>query len=261
MKILLTIILALFTCLASAQVNPNNMFESYDDDLEVGGDIFSNFNEDLEASQVLEDERFYRYGRFFSVNIGLGLTRFTGNRGSAYEYNSDPTFSFSVSYFFNFLTAFSLGIDYSKHSMFIDTVTAGQKQDPYGAIETSFLRPFFSFKFYMDTADYGNAITYSNPHLIMRLEYWYQTNKFIDRPDLGKESGGGIGTGLGGGLEFPIRLKEAYLGVEFLWHWVNFFDKFTQNYRAINTSDTSKPTFEDLTGSSWTIMMSYNITW
>ena len=41
-----------------------------DSDLNVGGDIFSDFNEDLEASQVMEDERFYRYSRFFAVNLG-----------------------------------------------------------------------------------------------------------------------------------------------------------------------------------------------
>ena len=41
-----------------------------DDDLNVGGDIFTDFNEDLEASQVLEDERYYRHGRFFCLPNG-----------------------------------------------------------------------------------------------------------------------------------------------------------------------------------------------
>ena len=54
-----------------------------EDDFNVGGDIFSDFNEDLESSQVMEDERFYRYSRFFSLNLGLGVTSFTGNRGLA----------------------------------------------------------------------------------------------------------------------------------------------------------------------------------
>jgi len=54
-----------------AQDTPEEMM---DDDLTIDGDIFNDFNEDLEATQVLEDERFYRYGRFFQAMIGLGTT-------------------------------------------------------------------------------------------------------------------------------------------------------------------------------------------
>jgi hypothetical protein len=251
--------------LSWSQINPGTMYDDVEDDLSLGGDIFNNFSEDLEASQVLEDERFYRYGRFFSVNIGAGVTRFTGNRGRAYQENQDPSFSLSVTYFFDFLNAFTLGIDYSKHTMFIDTYVNAYKTDILGAVDVAMLRPFFGLKFYMDTAQHGNAITYSNPHLLVRLEYWYQTNKFPERKDVQRQSGGGIGTAIGAGLEFPIELKKSYLGVEFLWHWVNFFDKYTQDYRAVtsgtNQSDPNIATFEDLTGNSWTLMFSYNITW
>ena len=57
-------------------------------------------------------------------------------------------------------------------------------------------------------------MTYSNPYFVTRAEYWQTTNKFIDRTDLPKDSGGGLGLGIGGGLEFPIRLKENYLNVD-----------------------------------------------
>ena len=89
--------------LLSFQAFAQNPLQGFDDqdDLNVGGDIFSDFNEDLEASQVMEDERFYRYGRFFGVNLGLGLTTFTGNRGAAYRDNH-PSFAFSYQYFLNF---------------------------------------------------------------------------------------------------------------------------------------------------------------
>ena len=45
-----------------------------DDDLNIGGDIFNDFNEDLESTQIMEDERFYRYGRFFSFQVGIEPT-------------------------------------------------------------------------------------------------------------------------------------------------------------------------------------------
>lgn len=44
---------------------PGSLENIEDDDLNIGGDIFNDFNESLDEAQVVEDERFYRYGRFF----------------------------------------------------------------------------------------------------------------------------------------------------------------------------------------------------
>ena len=242
---------------APAQEAPDELME---DDLTIDGDIFNDFNEDLEATQVLEDERFYRYGRFFQANIGLGLTTFTGNRGAAYTDNH-PTFHLSVAFFLSFQAALTLGLEYSKHTMFIDTKVNQYRDEIIGAVETSFLRPFVGFRYYMDTTDLGTAITYSNPHLIGRLEYWYQTNKFTERRTLPDQEGGGIGLGVGGGLEFPIEIKKSYISVEALFHTVNFFDKFTQDYRQIPNDADSKYGYDDLTGNALTLVMTYNFTW
>ena len=46
---------------------------------------------------MTEDERFYRYGRFFSFALGLGLTSYDGNRGSAYI-NQPPSFALQLNY-------------------------------------------------------------------------------------------------------------------------------------------------------------------
>jgi hypothetical protein len=235
--------------------------QEIEDDNSVGGDIFSDFNEDLEATQVLEDERFYRYGRFFSVNLGGGFTTFTGNRGVAYIDNN-PTFHLSVNYFLDFQKSIALGIEYSKHTMILDTVVNGYEPiGIIGAVVSDMTRAFVGYKYYIDTADLGTAITYSNPHFIGRLEYWYQTNKFIDRPEIDNEKGGGIGTGLGMGLEFPIELKSSYVSVEGLYHVVNFFDKFTQDYRQIENNPKSTYGYEDLTGNVLTLIVTYNFTW
>ena len=55
-----------------------------------------------------------------------------------------------------------------------------------------------------------------------------------DQEDLDKKSEGAIGFSLGGGFEFPIKMKESYIGVEALWHTVNFFDKYTNVYQEKN---------------------------
>lgn len=249
----------------------DQVLQEVEDDMTLGNDIFTDFNEDLESAQVLEDERFYRYGRFFSVNLGGGFTTFTGNRGQAYDDNP-PTFHLSLNYFLDFQKAITLGVEYSKHSMVLDTKVNGYpNNDKIGLVVTDMTRVFVGYKYYIDTTDLGTAITYSNPHFIGRLEYWYQTNKFEDTKNQGtnaipKQKGGGIGTGIGVGLEFPVELKQSYISVEALFHVVNFFDKYTQDYRRKvkpdGTFDPDSPYgYEDLTGNVMSLIVTYNFTW
>ena len=222
----------------------------------IGGDIFSDFNEELEAAAIVEEERFYRYARFFSFNMALGLTSFDGNRGKAYE-NNPPTYGVSVTFFSSFQTAYSLGLEYSKHHFFIDH-PVHKYNNNLGMVEVSMLRVFFAFRRYLDTSDLGTAITYANPYVVARPEYWYTTNKFIDQPSIPNNGGGGIGLGVGFGLEFPMKVKESYLGVEFLFHTVNFHDKYTQDYRPRPDSSYG---YEDLSGNAYSTMVSYIINW
>jgi hypothetical protein len=236
-----------------------------DDDLNIGGDIFSDFNEDLDAARIAEDERFYRYGRFFSIIISLGTTTFTGNRGAAYNDNL-PAYGLGLIYFSDFQNAFGLGLEYSQHNFDLpdevvlnnDTVSGNGTNNGPGLVEVNMLRVYFSGRHYIDTADLGTAITYSNPYFIMRIEYWYTTNKFKDQPNLANDSGSGLGVGLGMGLEFPIKIKESYINVEALWHQVNLHDKDTQAYKA---TDENNIGYNDLTGNVLSLMVGYVINW
>ena len=264
MKKIITLILLLTSLNSFAQMKASQAFA--EDDLNVGSDIFQDFNEDLEASQVMEDERFYRYARFFGVNVGLGMTTFTGNRGLAYNDNH-PSFSFSLLYFMNFQNAFVIGIEFSKHTMLIDTYVNGSTNEILGAVQTNLLRPFVGLRYYLDTTDLGTAITYSNPYFVGRFEYWYHTNEFVENRELPNQSGGGLGTGIGMGLEFPIEIKKTYFNVEFLYHRVNFFDKYTQDYRKVTDeqvaagANPSEYGYDDLRGDVLTLMFNYNVSW
>ncbi len=244
---------------ARAQFRDMDTFDLEADDLVIGGDIFSDFNEDLESAQILEAERFYRYGRFFSFQVALGLTTFDGNRGRAYE-DDHPTYGLGLNYFLDFQRSVGLGFEFSRHHFFIDQPVF-KFQDlglPLGLVETNKLRVYFSYRYYVETSNLGTAITYSNPYLVGRLEYWYLSTKFVDQETVPNEKGGGLGFGLGGGLEFPIQIKESYLGLELLFHTVSFKDKFTQNYRPIEGSTYG---FDDLTGNVYSMMISYVFNW
>ncbi|MBF0367273.1 MAG: hypothetical protein HQK50_16975 [Oligoflexia bacterium] len=230
-----------------------------EDDLNTSGDIFTDYSEDIEASQVLEDERFYRYGRYYSFNISAGLTSFTGNRGIAYE-DKHPSLGISLVYFMNFQMAFGLGAAYSKHYMMVNEPTKGfQLPGGAGLIEVNMFRSFFFYRYYLDTSDLGTAITYSNPYAIARAEFWNQTSKFIDQTAVPNESSGAIGAALGLGLEFPIKLRESYIGVELLYHMVNFRDAYTQLYRPVKEGQGGG--YSDLTGNIISTFLSYVVSW
>ncbi len=258
------VILLLF-CLSSSSFTQSQVsdeiLESMDDDLSVGNDIFTDFQENVESAQILEDERFYRYGRFFSVNLGIGHTTFTGNRGTAFK-DKFPTFHFSLTYFLDFLSAINFGVEFSKHQMTIDFQTRRfPRTDEIGAIDVSIIRPFLAYRFYIDTSNLSSVFTYSNPYFTGRVEYWYQTNKFLDSPTIiegGQEKGGGLGGGFGFGLEFPLEFKKRYLGIEALVHPVNYFDGDVTSWRP-STGNTVG--YDDLKGLGWSVKTTFNLTW
>lgn len=243
-------------------------FDVDNDDLVLGGDIFSDFNEDIDSAQILEDERFFRFGRFFSLNLSIGLTSFTGNRGQAFQ-NDPPSFGVSIYYFSDFRTSYGIGLAYSRQFFILDSPVEGfqnrtsdnQSTGP-GLVETDHLRFFFGGRYHIDVSDLGTALTYANPYLIGRLEYWYVVTEFIDLQtsgqDPGDDSGGGLGFGLGFGLEFPMKLKESYIGVELLYHTVNFPDENETKFRRVEDSSDG---FDSLNGDAWDIMISYIMSW
>ena len=228
-----------------------------DDDLNVGGDIFTDFTEDLEDTQILEDERFFKYGRFFAFHIYVGTTQFGGNRGTIYQ-DEPPTFGMAIHYFSDFQSSWGIGFAFSKHSYFINESTVGFDDGGPGFVEVSMFRSYFSYRYYLDTSNLGTAITYSNPYIAGRMEYWYTSQKYQDREDQPDDKGGGIGIGIGGGLEFPIKLKESYVNLEFLIHDVAFHDKETRKLVPKNSSGVG---VEDLSGYAYTTTLAYVWSW
>ncbi len=251
----------LFSLNAFSQVS----FSDIDgDDLNIGGDIFSDFNEDLEDKQMMEDERFFKYGRFFSFSLYMGLTSFDGNRGSIYN-NDPPTYGLYVQYFSDFQSAWGLGFTISSHNYFINKKTQGFSSGP-GLVEVTMLRPYIAYRYYIDTSNLGTALTYSNPYFIGRMEYWYVTNKYLsDKVQVPNETdGGGVGGAFGIGLEFPIKLKESYMNLEFLVHSVAFADKNTTLLDADSEEDADvdqSHTVPNLDGNAYTLTIGYVWSW
>ena len=229
---------------------------SGDDDLEIDGDIFSDFSDDIVGMEMAEDERYYRFGRFFSFELGIGQTTYDGNRGSVYL-DDPPSFALQLNYFMNFRVSIGVGFEFSKHH-FNFTEAVGSFPSAPGLISVGALRTFFGYRYYLDTSNLSTAITYSNPYFTGRLEYWYITNKFENQTGLANDTGGGLGFGTGFGLEFPIEMKKTYIGVEFLFHTVDYHDKFTNKYMRLPSGSQG---VDDLSGNSYSTKIFYVLNW
>lgn len=200
----------------------------------------------------MRDERFFRYSRFFNFEISMGFTAFDGNRGSAYD-NQNPSFGASVHYFMESNLTMGVGAAFSKHAMLIEEPTRGYPQEGgVGLIDVELYRFHYTIRFYIDTTNLGTAITFANPYLVGRIEYWYESNIFRDQPNIDPQKGGGLGFSGGLGLEFPIEFKEYYLGIEFLAHSLNLPDEYTQKL---------EPLYSNLAGYAYSLMFSFTQTW
>lgn len=255
----MTLFITFSSLLVHAQVD--DWSSNFDDDLSSSNDIFTDFQEDLGSKEVQEDERFYRYGRFVSASFGMGVTSFTGNRGKAYH-DEHPTLSFGLIYFSDFQSAFGVGLEYSKHYMYLDTPTIETGTESYGAIEVTFMRPYLSYRYYLDTSDLSSLLTYANPYFTGRLEYWYQNRKFSDY-DGSSDSSGSIGASLGLGIEIPIDLKKNFIGIQVLAHQVTFEDTDNGQFEFDEdcTAGDKCYGYSDLKGMGFSIITSYLFSW
>lgn len=255
----ITLIVALGHVVSTAQVD--DWSSSFDDDLSSSSDIFTDFQEDLGSKEVQEDERFYRYGRFVSTAFGMGLTTFSGNRGKAYH-DQHPTLSVGFIYFSDFQSAFGIGLEYSKHFMYLDNETIDTGTDRYGTIEVTFLRPYLAYRYYLDTSDLSSLLTYANPYFIGRLEYWYMSRNFKDYNGT-TDSSGSIGASLGMGIEIPIDLKKNFIGLQVLAHRVTLKDTDNGQF-DLGTNCTAGEKcygYTDLKGMGYSIVTSYLFSW
>ncbi|MBF0298915.1 MAG: hypothetical protein HQK51_09360 [Oligoflexia bacterium] len=196
--------------------------------------------------------------RVYSFNISSGLTTFSGNRGDAYE-DKGPSLGLSFLYYFNKKMAIGIGTAYSKHYMLVNSPTRGFSQGA-GLIEVSMLESFVLYRYYVnfDSTATNKFIQYTNPYLTTRAEFWNQTNKYVDLTNSPNDTHNSLGVALGGGFEFPIKVARSYIGIEALYHFVNFQDTYTQLYRPV---DGSSEGYNDLTGNVMTLFASYVVGW
>jgi hypothetical protein len=185
-----------------------------DDYKETPYTSFGEYNDEDEA----EDTKFFQYGRFFGVSLGLGYEGATGNRGSLYT-GGLPAFALRVHYWFDFNFALTLGIYSSKHQYTGFKGSTGSSTMQVNDVDIFGLGA--ELRYYFDTRDSSAPITFAGPFLIVGAGSYTKSEDDVSSPDtVDKENA--LGLSFGGGLEFPLKPRKAYFDLEATFRTVSF---------------------------------------
>lgn len=225
----------------SAETGTNKTNASEEDDFSETP--FTEYGEFNEAADEEADSRFFQYGRFFGVSLGLGYEGITGNRGALYQ-GGFPAVDFKVHYWFDFNFALDLGF-YSANHFYTTTVQS------LGSVTVNMLHVGADIKYYFPIKNLSAPVSFANPYLAAGIGSYTKTlnsaSAQVQDPDTS------LGFCLGGGLEFALSPHQTYFQLEGKVHFVNFKDTYTTDYQAVG--------LQDLTGYFYTLTASFLFTW
>lgn len=208
---------------------------------------FGEFNDEEEA----EDTRFFQFGRFFGVSVGLGYEGAMGNRGALFT-GGLPAFELRVHYWFDFNFAMTLGIYSAKHQY-----TGARLGTPDVATtkhDFSLFKYGAELRYYFDTRDATAPVTFAGPFLTLGLGNYSKSENDIETPtDISKDNA--LGLSFGGGLEFPLRPRKSYLNLEAKFHSVSFNDT------GLSITTSSGKVVDDTSGLFFTMLASVLFTY
>ncbi len=194
---------------------------------------YGEFNEDIEEA---EDTRYFQYGRFYGISLGLGFESVSGNRGLLWQ-GGFPTIGLKVNYWFDFNVALDLGFTSASH--FFDI------QADNNLVNISFVRVGLDVKYYFDTKNLSAALSFANPHLLLGFGAFTKSESSNVDESVDVETSVGLSGGFG--IEFTIKPRKVYLVFEGKGHFASFKDTFTTRFR-------SNAGLQDLTGQWFTLM-------
>lgn len=217
----------------------------------TGDDIiqgpFSEYGEFDSSEDEASDEKFFQYGRFFGIGLGVGSTTATGNAGKLYQ-GGFPTVAFRIDYWFDFQFAFRLAVENSKHNY---------NQPPDGLSEVNLFRMLFQVKYYFDTRDLSAPITFIGPHLIAGGGLYQRTD------NVGAGNGDSttsntvatqtiFGFNAGGGFELTLKPKKTYIQLEAMIHMVQWGDQYDTRFAKAGIPDRTGNWITGNIGIMWT---------
>ena len=204
---------------------------------------FTEYGEFNEARDEEADTKFFQYGRFFGVSLGIGFEFVDGYRGALWQ-GGFPMFDLKLHYWFDFNLAIDLG--FFTAMQYFDTKAQG-----LGHVDINILHVGVDVKYYFDTKNLGAAVSFANPYILLGAGSFSKTQNSLSQQTQDTDSS--VGVNLGGGLEFVMSPKKTYLEVEAKLHFVTFKDTYTTLFSSVN--------LPNLTGNFYTISTNVLFTW
>lgn len=180
-------------------------------------DPFTDYSEFDEESDEEADINFFKNGRFFTLGLAAGSRGFTGNFATTYQ--GAPTFGIYITYFFDLRLALSVGFKTGDHAVKFST-NDGTKIYT-GNLSMSAMT--FDFKYYLSTQNMTRGLADIGPYFIGGLGQFYRTYTIADLDGYSRDST--MGFSLGAGIEIPLMRKKAFLGLQGVYHYVEFNDE------------------------------------
>jgi hypothetical protein len=207
---------------------------------------YGSFNEEKDEE---EDAKFFQYGRFFGVSLGLGIETVDGDRGTLYQ-GGFPTFDAKIHYWFDF--NFALDIDfYLAQHYFVGQTNASNPLT--GRYNVNITHLGVDFKYYFDTKNLAAAISFANPYLLVGGGTYTKSLSAAQGQSSGADTDTQVGFNAGAGLEFALKPRKVYFTTEARIHVVTFNDA--------NTQDFAGQGINDLHGNFYTFVGSLLFTW
>ncbi len=181
-------------------------------------DPFADYSEFEENSQEEADINFFRNGRFFNVALLLGGRMFTGGMASNME--AAPSPGLALTYWFNLRLALQFSYVYSQHIIGPIVLEPANASSDIAAGNLSLTSLAFDLKYYLNTNNVTRGLANLNPFLLFGFSQNSRSFSFVDSFQVGKDEGAGFD--FGGGIEIPIARNEMFIGVQFVYTYVNF---------------------------------------
>ena len=199
---------------------------------------FTEYAEFDETSDEDDEAKFFQYGRFFGVSMGLGIQSVTGNRGQLWT-GGFPVIDFRFHYWFDFNFGLDLGIYTAPHSY------AGLGEEVF---QVNMIRIGTDVKYYFETRNLAATLAFANPYVLLGIGSYSKTETSSQTKIADADSSFGLAAGAG--LEFALSPKKAYFNLEAKLHVARFKD-----------SDSKRFGFDDLGGQFVTVTGGFLFTW
>lgn len=200
---------------------------------------FTEYGEFNEESDEAAETKFFQYGRFFGVSLGVGYHNATGNRALLWQ-GGFPVFDFKVHYWFDFNLALDLAMHTANQYYVVNSSNT----------EVNMLRFGLDLKYYFDTKNLSAPVSFANPYVLLGAGSFTKTET-TSTGDSTPDSSFGIS--FGAGLEFVVSPRKTFFAIEGKFHSVTFKDTHLATYRSQG--------IPDLTGLFYTLTGNFLFTW